>query len=76
MHKRWMMPNYYYLRPPPRNFVTPHLLYTATTGIAPFEQVVPGALEDLVNGEISQAFPHIWSYLLAGSFPVFGYALR
>ncbi len=48
---------------------------TATTGIAPFEQVVPGALEDLVNGEISQAFPHIWSYLLAGSFPVFGYAL-
>lgn len=40
-----------------------------------FQQVTPGALAGLQNSEISQSYPYIWSYLLAGSFPVFGHGL-
>lgn len=46
-----------------------------TTSIAQLPQVTPGALEDFVNAEISKQFPYIWSYLLSGSFPVFGQSL-
>jgi len=40
-----------------------------------FQQVAPKALQDMLNGKVSQAYPHLWSYLMAGAFPVFGYAL-
>ena len=43
--------------------------------MAQLAQVTPGALREFVDGEISAQYPYIWSYILAGSFPVIGNAL-
>ncbi len=43
--------------------------------ISQLQQVKPGAIQGLLDGEVSQSYPYIWSYLLAGSFPIFGHAL-
>jgi len=43
--------------------------------ISQLKQVTPGAIQGLLEGEVSQSYPYIWSYFLAGSFPIFGHAL-
>ncbi len=43
--------------------------------ISQFKQVKFGAMQGLLDGEVSQNYPYIWSYFLAGSFPIFGHAL-
>lgn len=43
--------------------------------ISQLQQVKSGAIQGLLNGEVSQSYPYIWSYFLAGSFPIFGHAL-
>ena len=43
--------------------------------VAELPQVAPGALQVLLEGEISTQFPLIWPYVVAGSFTVIGNAL-
>jgi hypothetical protein len=38
-------------------------------------EVAPGALQELLRGQISAKFPYIWPYLIAGSFVVMGNTL-
>jgi len=38
-------------------------------------EVAPGALQDLLSGPVSAKYPHIWPYIISGSFIVMGNAL-
>jgi len=46
-----------------------------TTAMTELSQVSSGALQDLLEGEVSSQFPYIWPYVMAGSFNVIGNAL-
>jgi len=43
--------------------------------MAELPQVAPGALQDLLEGEVSAEFPLIWPYVMSGSFMVIGNSL-
>jgi len=57
------------------HFRTHSVTASEISNMSQFQQVRPGALARLLNAEISQTYPYIWSYLLAGSFPLFGHGL-
>ena len=38
-------------------------------------EVAPGALQDLMRGQVSAKFPYIWPYVISGSFFVIGNSL-
>ena len=38
-------------------------------------EVAPGALQDLLRGQVSAKYPHIWPYIISGSFIVIGNSL-
>jgi len=46
-----------------------------TKGISELPQVLPGALDSFLSGEISSSFPLIWPYAFSGSSMVIGHAL-
>jgi hypothetical protein len=46
-----------------------------TNAMTKLPEVAPGALQDLLRGQVSEKFPYIWPYVISGSFFVIGNSL-
>ena len=46
-----------------------------TNAMTKLPEVAPGALQDLMRGQVSAKFPYIWPYVISGSFFVIGNSL-
>jgi hypothetical protein len=51
------------------------VMSSSASAMAELAQVSPGALQDILEGEITAEFPVIWPYVMAGSFIVLGNSL-
>lgn len=51
------------------------VMVSSSQAIAALPEVMPGAFDEFLKGEVSAKFPLIWPYVIAGSFIVTGDAL-
>ncbi len=51
------------------------VMVSETKAMTELPQLMPGAVDVLLEGEISRKFPYIWPYVMAGSFIVIGNSL-
>jgi hypothetical protein len=57
------------------NFRAGAVTASNTQAMTKLPEVAPGALQDLLHGQISTKFPATWPYLISGSFIVIGNSL-